>query len=65
MVFWPFLFWDTHRLGQDLGRFRKPTVQTIKYVRNDPITYFQIFSGPSAISKVAPSHSVQLGHLTC
>ena len=32
----------THSLGQDLGRFRKPASQFIKYVHIDPITDFCI-----------------------
>ena len=44
-----FHIWDTYSLGQDLGRFRKPAAQLIKYAHIDPITDFCILVIPEAI----------------
>ena len=40
---------DAHSLGQDLGCFRKPASQLIKYVHIYQITDFRIMVIPEAI----------------
>ena len=41
--------WDTHLLGQDLGRFRKLASQLIEHAHIDPIVDFRILVIPVAV----------------